>query len=66
MILIFIAQPFGVGLYTVKGWGCDFNIYSLLGVGCCWSCWVLVLLLGTRLLLLNKATGAAVKNLITL
>ena len=54
MIPIFIAQPLGVGLRTVKGWECDPDIYSLLGVGCCRSCWVLVLLLGTGLLLSIK------------
>ena len=30
---------------------CTTYILKLAGVGCCWSDWVLVLLLGTRLLL---------------
>ena len=65
MIPTFTAQPLGVGLRTVKGWGCDPDIYSSLGVGCCRSCWVLVLLLGTGLLLSIEAAGAAV-NLVAL
>ena len=45
---------------------CVAYLYSkLTGVGCCRSCWVLVLLLGTGLLLSIEAAGAAV-NLIAL
>ena len=33
MIPTFTAQPLGVGLRTVKGWGCDPDIYSSLSVG---------------------------------
>ena len=67
MIPTFTVQPLGVGLRACRIACALHYVYSKAGwvVGCCRSCWVLVLLLGTGLLLLIEAAGAAV-NLIAL